>query len=706
MTMQSLIQRPSRHSALELPSPLLIMVVVLTASSLMIPLSPNQGIQANAASPGDPSVTLVYLYNATDVGGLPIFISYTPIGFTPPLTQTWSVNGANAGSGENYTLQTTQAGNFTITVHVTDQAGDSATSAPVTFRINQPPTATKLQVMYTPGASTATATLLFSGGTAPFSFNWLLNGKNTLTLGGKAESCAGSASCTFDLPSTGVNNVSVTVTDSQGVSTAAQTAQITYQQSAGGSLGIITYAAIGGGVGAALVIVFLFRKRIFMRKGTVAVETGEKPAKKPPSPMPEGKPAATLKTGQDSGTKAVPNQTQTKPASRVPIQQPVIKIVREVTAPASASTPQQVSKAEPPTRVQSTTPPTPQSIQEERPKPSEPKSAPVTAANVQTGQAKSTEQLNEAASKTVSQPSSVVQTDKSTAEKLEHGAVGKPRAAVVISKEASVSPAPQSQVATPESVSVSMLRRDLNQDPSDWILDCVGGYGFWSLEKGPLPKSELEKEFKKRYPNITIANFNSLVYDLIYKDKISSESVNGSMVLKLTKSVSEEKSAEWNRRLAEAKLLEAQLEARKQGAQPMERRKEWIELKPQAALGDGGPFDDLNARMRESGWYGRILTTGVKEVKSIMWHREPPVNESAPPKKYYPNIMIEWRQSGLGKGAAWHVEGVNISEDEFRERIESKTWSEWLSKNKISVDFQTWEEAVVKVLEMGSTFVR
>lgn len=703
--MQSLIQRSSRHSAPKLPSPLLIIAVVLTASLIMIPLSPYQGIQANAASPGDPSVSLVYLYNATDVGGLPIFISYTPVGFTPPLTQTWSVNGANAGSGENYTLQTNQAGNFTITVHVTDQAGDSATSPPVIFRINQPPTATKLQVSYTPGASTATATLIFSGGTAPFTFNWLLNGKNTLTLGGKAESCEGSASCTFDLPATGVNNVSATVTDSQGVSTAAQTAQITYEQGAGGSLSIITYAGIGGGVGAALVIVFLLRKRIFIRKGTVAVETGEKPAKKPSSPIPENKSAATLKAGRDSGAKAVPNQTQTKPPSRAPIQQPVIKIVREVATPASASTSQQVSKAEPPKRAQPTTPPSPQPIQQEPPKPSEPRPAPVTAASAQTGQAKSTGQSKEAITKTVSQPSPVVQTYKTTAEKLEQSAV-ESKAAVVISKEASVLPAPQGPVATSESVSVSMLRRDLNQDPSDWILDCIGGYGFWSLEKGPLPKSELEKEFKKRYPNITIASFNSLVYDLIYKDKISSEAVNGSMVLKLTKSVSEEKSAEWNRRLAEAKLLEAQLEARKQGTQPTERRKEWIELKPQAALGDGGPFDDLNARMRQSGWYGRILTTGAKEVKSIMWHREPPVNESAPPKKYYPNIMIEWRQSGLGKGAVWHVEGVNISEDEFRERIESKTWSEWLSKNKISVDFQTWEEAVVKVLEMGSTFVR
>lgn len=74
-------------------------------------------------------------------------------------------------------------------------------------------------------------------------------------------------------------------------------------------------------------------------------------------------------------------------------------------------------------------------------------------------------------------------------------------------------------------------------EPVDWIIQCVKGEGFWPKQMGPLPKSELEKEFKKRFPNITIANFNSMLYELIYKDMISSEIVNGQVVLKPGKAI-------------------------------------------------------------------------------------------------------------------------------------------------------------------------
>lgn len=73
---------------------------------------------------------------------------------------------------------------------------------------------------------------------------------------------------------------------------------------------------------------------------------------------------------------------------------------------------------------------------------------------------------------------------------------------------------------------------DLVNDPAEWIVQCVLGKGFWPAERGALPKSELEKEFKKKFPDITLANFNTILFDLVYKDKIDSEIVNGQVVLK------------------------------------------------------------------------------------------------------------------------------------------------------------------------------
>jgi hypothetical protein len=257
----------------------------------------------------------------------------------------------------------------------------------------------------------------------------------------------------------------------------------------------------------------------------------------------------------------------------------------------------------------------------------------------------------------------------------------------------------------PQELPSARVKLEASADPSEWILDCIGGYDFWPADKGPLPKAQLEVEFKKRFPNITIANFNSMVYDMIYKEKVVSEVVGGVTTLQLTPATKAQKAAEWNSRSAQAKLVEAQVQARRQEAGTGERRREWIELSPQGELGSGGPWDDLNKKMREMKWFGRTLTSGAKELKAMMWHREPPVQELQPPKAYYPNILLEWRQGMLGKEPVWHIEGVNISEDAFRKMMAEKTWSSWLSKNKVVLDVTTWEEAVVKVLEMGKSFV-
>ncbi|MEM0118343.1 MAG: hypothetical protein QXV32_07830 [Conexivisphaerales archaeon] len=277
-----------------------------------------------------------------------------------------------------------------------------------------------------------------------------------------------------------------------------------------------------------------------------------------------------------------------------------------------------------------------------------------------------------------------------------------PPSAPIVPKEESAQPQPKQQAK--QGIPYHLVKKDVH-DPADWILDCVGGYDFWPEEKGPLPKPELEVEFKKKFPNVTLANFNAIVYDLIYKDKIISEVVDGVTLLRLSAETKAEKAAEWNKRYADAMLMLAQQQAQKQGAPAGERRKEWIEVSPQAELGQGGPWDDLNKQMKDMKWYGRVMTSGPKEIKSLMWHREPPVHEHQPPKAYYPNIMLEWRQSVTGQPPYWHIEGVNIKEEEFMKKIQDKTWSEWLSKNKIVIDVPTWEEAVVKVLEMARSFV-
>lgn len=74
--------------------------------------------------------------------------------------------------------------------------------------------------------------------------------------------------------------------------------------------------------------------------------------------------------------------------------------------------------------------------------------------------------------------------------------------------------------------------RDNTSEIADWVIRTIKGEGTWRAGK-PLPKSELETEFKKRFPNMTIANLNSVVYDLIYKDLLVSELQDGKVILKL-----------------------------------------------------------------------------------------------------------------------------------------------------------------------------
>ncbi len=123
---------------------------------------------------------------------------------TAPLSFQWRLNGANISGASSATLSltgvtTNQAGSYTCVV--TNSAG-SATSAAATLTVNIPPTITTQPSSQTVTAGANASFSVAASGTAPFSYQWRLNGANisgatsaTLNLTSVATNQAGSYTC-------------------------------------------------------------------------------------------------------------------------------------------------------------------------------------------------------------------------------------------------------------------------------------------------------------------------------------------------------------------------------------------------------------------------------------------------------------------------------------------------------------------------------
>ncbi|MEM3804155.1 MAG: hypothetical protein QXX17_07060 [Conexivisphaerales archaeon] len=424
------------------------------------------------ADSGGSGLSLSYLTNATDQGGQPLAITAVTNGFTASKI-TWYQNGSVVGNGANYVLQPDKVGRYNITVVATTASGGSylATSF---FFVNPPISIASFNVPQSTSSGRITASVSVYGGTPPFNYVWSLNGQTQI-------GCGSSTQCAFNLTRQGMNNISVTVFDSANSQVQTQVAHVLYQQAAAGSSNsMLLYGGAAGGVVVAGLVVYLFvgrRKTGIEEKTTALPETGE--ARKP------------FVQQQQQQSKGYSDYTSASRTYQKPVETPapVVKIVKEPEPAVPKQQPSQTSYT-PSTYRPTYAQPQPQ------PKPS------------YTPTPQRTVQPYTASTYTV---------NKQVVEKSEPTKPEAPQTTQPV----------QQKVYSPQPAAAAT-----SNDPAEWIMQCVAGKGFWPLERGLLPKSELEKEFKKKFPDITLATFNSIFYDLVYKDKISSEIVNGQVMLK------------------------------------------------------------------------------------------------------------------------------------------------------------------------------
>ncbi|MFP3293434.1 MAG: thermopsin family protease, partial [Nitrososphaeria archaeon] len=154
-----------------------------------------------------PSASLRAARNATDVG-VPVALSASVSGGTPPYTYTWYVDGVQVYRGSSsYSYDPGTPGPHAVSVSVTDSAGYTVKSSIINVTVNPDPT-----VSASANASATDVGLGIAlsssveGGTPPYSYAWYVDGR---------LACA-SPSCAFSPGSPGAYSAYVAVTDSAG----------------------------------------------------------------------------------------------------------------------------------------------------------------------------------------------------------------------------------------------------------------------------------------------------------------------------------------------------------------------------------------------------------------------------------------------------------------------------------------------------------
>ncbi|MCG3109349.1 Thermopsin [Metallosphaera sp. J1] len=200
---------------------------VTVVDSLGVSVTRNVTFQVNP----DPSLTLVYNSTITDQG-VPISLQARYSGGTPPYQLEWSTGSSSPGI-----LFNDPPGNYTVTVNLRDGAGFTL-SRSVTLVVHPRPQVNftlQQTSLFLGGALVASSHVI--GGTPPYSYTWLLNGRD-----------AGNGSELNLTLSPGEYNLTLVVRDSLGVPS-------TYGMSVNVGYGYVVYLFPAAGVLAVVVLV-------------------------------------------------------------------------------------------------------------------------------------------------------------------------------------------------------------------------------------------------------------------------------------------------------------------------------------------------------------------------------------------------------------------------------------------------------------------
>ena len=153
----------------------------------------------------DPTVSASSNVSSGDVN-YPIEFSSTPSGGTGSYLYSWSLNGQQISTSQDFSYSFSSSGSYTLTVTITDSVGVQS-SASVTVKINSNPSISVSSSQDpTDVGNSVTFSSSESGGTGADTYVWIINGVQ--------ESTASSFSYSFS--SAGTYYVNVTVTDSDG----------------------------------------------------------------------------------------------------------------------------------------------------------------------------------------------------------------------------------------------------------------------------------------------------------------------------------------------------------------------------------------------------------------------------------------------------------------------------------------------------------
>ncbi|MFP3309006.1 MAG: thermopsin family protease [Nitrososphaeria archaeon] len=153
-----------------------------------------------------PSASLRAARNATDVG-VPVALSASVSGGTPPYTYTWYVDGVQVYRGSSsYSYDPGTPGPHAVSVSITDSAGLTV-NASVEVMVNpDPAVSASANASATDVGLGVALSSSVEGGTPPYSYAWYVDGR---------LACA-SPSCAFSPGSPGAYSAYAVVTDSAG----------------------------------------------------------------------------------------------------------------------------------------------------------------------------------------------------------------------------------------------------------------------------------------------------------------------------------------------------------------------------------------------------------------------------------------------------------------------------------------------------------
>ncbi|MBX8640828.1 MAG: PKD domain-containing protein [Thermoplasmata archaeon] len=183
----------------------------LTAGSYTEDLSVTDGAgetltaTASEVVHSDPIVSASSSVSSADVG-YSITFSSSPSGGTGPYSYSWTLNGSQLSTAQDFSYSFASAGSYTLTITITDSVGVTY-SATVSVTINDNPS---VSVSSSQNATDVGNSVSFSavesGGTGADTYSWLINGVQESTA----------ASFSYSFSSAGSYYVNVTVTDGDG----------------------------------------------------------------------------------------------------------------------------------------------------------------------------------------------------------------------------------------------------------------------------------------------------------------------------------------------------------------------------------------------------------------------------------------------------------------------------------------------------------